>query len=154
MTDSMRTVLNYIDGEWRQSLADAYLEVFNPATVEVMGKVPLSPADEVDQAAQAAARAFVDWRRTPPLDRIQYLFKLKTLLEEQFEDLSRTITMECGKTLDESGRDAPGDRNVEVAAHPDPDAGYNSEDIARDRRADDLPAAGGGGSDRLSTSRA
>jgi malonate-semialdehyde dehydrogenase (acetylating)/methylmalonate-semialdehyde dehydrogenase len=129
----MRTVLNYIDGEWRQSRAGEYLEVFNPATAEKMGKVPLSPADEVDQAAQAAARAFVDWRRTPPPDRIQHLFKLKTLLEGQFEDLSRTITMECGKTLDESrGEMRRAIENVEVACGiPTLMQGYNSEDIAR-----------------------
>jgi len=133
MTDSVKTLLNYIDGEWRQSRAGEHLQVFNPATAEVMGVVPLSPAHEVDQAAQAAARAFVDWRRMPPPDRIQFLFRLKTLLEEQFEDLSRTVTMECGKTLEESrGEMRRAIENVEVACGiPTLMQGYNSEDIAR-----------------------
>src|SRR5437660_418339 len=93
-------LLNYIAGEWRPSSAAEYLDVVNPATVEVLGRVPLSPAAEVDQAARAASAAFPGWRRIPASERAQYLFKLKGLLEEHFEDLSRTITEECGKTLD------------------------------------------------------
>ena len=93
---------NYIAGQWVSSQATELLDVFNPATAEVLGQVPLSPAAEVDQAAQAAAAALVGWRRTPATERIQYLFKLKDLLEENLQDLARTITMECGKTLDES----------------------------------------------------
>ena len=107
---------NFIDGVWRASSAAEHLDVINPATAETLARVPLSPAAEVDLAAQAASRAFVDWRRTPPPDRIQYLFKLKNLLEENFEDLARTITLECGKTLDESrGEMRRAIENVEVA---------------------------------------
>ena len=61
---------NYINGDWHASSAKEYLEIVNPATAEVLGKTPLSPADEVDQAAQAAAAAFDEWRRTPPTDRV------------------------------------------------------------------------------------
>ena len=50
-------VLNYIGGQWRPSSASEYLDVFNPATKELLGKVPLSPANEVNEAAQAAAEA-------------------------------------------------------------------------------------------------
>ncbi len=126
-------VLNYISGEWRESSATECLDVVNPATAEVMGKVPLSPAPEVDQAAQAAAAALPEWRRTPPTERVQYLFKLKDRLEEHFEDLARTITMECGKALEESrGEMRRAIENVEVACGiPLMMQGYNSEDIAR-----------------------
>jgi malonate-semialdehyde dehydrogenase (acetylating)/methylmalonate-semialdehyde dehydrogenase len=125
-------LLNYIDGEWRQSTAADYLEVINPATSEVLGQVPLSPASEVDQAAQAAAKAFDQWRRTPATDRIQYLFRLKYLLEEHFEELARTITMECGKTIGESrGEMRRAIENVEVACGiPIMMQGDLSEDIA------------------------
>ena len=99
---SITKVRNFIDGEWLESGASLSLDVVNPATAEVMGKVPLSPASEVDRAARAAAAAFPAWRRTPATERAQYLFKLKNLLEEHFEDLARTVTMECGKTLEES----------------------------------------------------
>jgi malonate-semialdehyde dehydrogenase (acetylating)/methylmalonate-semialdehyde dehydrogenase len=124
-------LLNYIAGEWRPSAATDYLDVVNPATAEVLGRVPLSPAAEVDQAAHAAAAAFPGWRRVPATERIQYLFKLKGLLEEHFEDLSRTITQECGKTLDEArGEMRRSIENVEVACGiPSLMQGYNSEDI-------------------------
>lgn len=129
----MRKVYNYINNEWRESNATEYLDVTNPATAEVLGRVPLSPPSEVDQAAQAAAAAFVEWRRTPATERVQYLFKLKELLEENLEDLARTITLECGKTLAESrGEMRRAIENVEVASGiPTLMQGYNSEDIAR-----------------------
>ncbi len=125
-------LLNYIAGEWRPSSATEALDVVNPATVEVLGRVPLSPAAEVDQAARAAAAALPGWRRIPASERTQYLFKLKALLEEHFEDLSRTITQECGKTLDEArGEMRRSIENVEVACGiPTLMQGYNSEDIS------------------------
>lgn len=124
---------NYINGQWVDSSATEYLNVVNPATTEVLATVPLSIAEEVDKAAQAAATAFINWRRTPAGDRIQYLFKLKNLLEENLEDLARTITQECGKTLAESrGEMRRAIENVEVACGmPMLMQGYNSEDIAR-----------------------
>ena len=129
----METLKNFADGEWRPSSANEFLKVENPATAETMAEVPLSPAGDVDQAAQAAARAFPDWRRTPAGERVQYLFKLKNLLEEQFEALARTITMENGKILEESrGEVRRAIENVEVACGtPTLMQGYNSEDIAR-----------------------
>ena len=73
---STETVLNnYINNEWRRSSTSEYLDVTNPATAEVLGAVPLSPGVEVNLAAQAAAEALVEWRRTPAPDRVQYLFK-------------------------------------------------------------------------------
>jgi malonate-semialdehyde dehydrogenase (acetylating)/methylmalonate-semialdehyde dehydrogenase len=125
-------VHNYIEGQWRESAARERLPVLNPATGEELGRTPLSPAAEVDQAAQAAARAFPAWRRAPVTDRVQYLFRLKTLLEEQFEDLARTITLEAGKTIAESrGEMRRAIENVEVACGaPILIQGYNSEDIA------------------------
>jgi malonate-semialdehyde dehydrogenase (acetylating)/methylmalonate-semialdehyde dehydrogenase len=129
---SNETILNYIDGKWRQSSANEYLDVMNPATMEILGKVPLSPVDEVNEAAKAAARAFADWRSTPAPDRIQYLFRLKNLLEENFEDLARTITIECGKTINESrGEMRRAIENVEVSCGiPTMMQGDFSEDIA------------------------
>ncbi|GAG86943.1 unnamed protein product, partial [marine sediment metagenome] len=65
---------------------------------------------------QAAAQAFESWKRIPPADRIQFLFRLKDLLEENFDDLARTITIENGKTLKESqGEIRRAIENVEVA---------------------------------------
>ena len=109
-------MLNYIEGSWRESAATERIPVINPATLEEIGRTPLSPASEVDQAAVAAAKAFPAWRRTPVTERVQYLFKLKGLLENEFEDISRTITVECGKTLAEArGEMRRAIENVEVA---------------------------------------
>jgi len=123
---------NYIGNQWRHSSASEHLDVYNPATAEVIGAVPLSPAAEVDQAAHIASKALVEWRRTPPTERVQYLFKLKNLLEEHFDDIAHTITLECGKTLDESrGELRRAVENVEVACGiPTLMQGYNLEDIA------------------------
>ena len=130
---STETILNnYINNEWRRSSKSEYLDVTNPATAEVLGAVPLSPGTEVDLAAAAAADALVEWRRTPAPDRVQYLFKLKNLLEENFDDIARTITLECGKTLDEAqGEMRRAIENVEVACGISTlMQGYNLEDIA------------------------
>ncbi|MCY7391274.1 MAG: aldehyde dehydrogenase family protein, partial [Leptolyngbyaceae cyanobacterium CAN_BIN12] len=81
---------NYVNGEWVSSNTTDYLDVINPATVEVLAQVPLSEARDVDQAVQAAQQAFTTWRRVPAGDRIQYLFKLKILLEEHLDDLAQT----------------------------------------------------------------
>lgn len=124
---------NYIDGAWVESSASEYLDVPNPATAEILARVPLSPPEEVDRAAQAAASAFPSWRRVPAPSRIQHLFKLKSLLEEHFEDLSRTITMENGKTLDDAkGEMRRAIENVEVACGiPMLMMGDFAEDVAR-----------------------
>jgi malonate-semialdehyde dehydrogenase (acetylating) / methylmalonate-semialdehyde dehydrogenase len=125
-------VHNYIEGQWRDSAATETLPVINPATGEELGRTPLSPRAEVDQAAQAAAKAFPAWRRVPVTERVQFLFRLKMLLEDHFEDLARTITTEAGKTLAESrGEMRRAVENVEVACGaPTLSQGYNSEDIA------------------------
>ncbi len=123
---------NYIDGSWKNSQATEALEVLNPATTEVLAQVPLSPALDVQEATGAASVAFESWRRTPAGERIQYLFKLKALLEERFEEISRIITMESGKTLEESrGETRRAIENVEVACGiPTMMQGQNLEDIA------------------------
>ncbi len=125
-------LLNYINGQWQPSHASETLAVRNPATAETLGQVPLSPRAEVDAAVQAAQAAFPGWRRTPPTERIQYLFKLKDLLERDFDAIARITTQECGKTLAESqGELRRGIENVEVACGiPSMMMGYNVEDIA------------------------
>src|SRR6266508_816144 len=124
---------NYINGTWQRSRATEFVDVRNPATAETLVRVPITPSDEVDAAAQAAQTAFESWRRTPPLERIQYLFRLKNLLEEHYKDIARTITQECGKTLAEAEAEMRrGIENIEVACGiPILMQGYNSEDIAR-----------------------
>ena len=124
---------NYINGEWVESAAREWSDIINPATTEVLGKVPLSDVAEVTKAIDAAAAAFPAWRRTPPEDRIQPLFKLKVLLEEHIDDISRIITQENGKTFTEAKAEMRrAIENVEVACGiPMMMQGYNLEDVAR-----------------------
>src|SRR6266498_3237302 len=129
---AVEQLANYINGAFQHSHANKYLDVRNPATAETLVHVPVTPRDEVDIAAQVAQAAWDGWRRTPALERIQYLFKLKNLLEESYKDIARTITQECGKTLAEAEAEMRrGIENVEVACGiPMLMQGYNNEDIA------------------------
>jgi malonate-semialdehyde dehydrogenase (acetylating)/methylmalonate-semialdehyde dehydrogenase len=122
---------NYVDGAWVESQGEIR-DVVNPATGAVIARVPISTRDELDTAVEAARAAFPDWRRTPPLARARCLFRLRELMEENFEELSRIQTMEHGKTIDESrGETRRGIENVEVATGiPSLMMGYNLEDIA------------------------
>ena len=124
-------IKNYIDGEWVESEGEVK-DVINPATGKVIAKVPISTKGEIDAAVMAAKEAFPDWRRTPPLARARCMFRLKELMEENFEELSRIQTMEHGKTIDESrGETRRGIEMVEVATGiPSLMMGYNLEDIA------------------------
>jgi malonate-semialdehyde dehydrogenase (acetylating)/methylmalonate-semialdehyde dehydrogenase len=125
-------LLNFINGQWSRSGAATYLDINNPATAQTLTQVPLSPGAEVDTAVQAGQAAFEAWRRTPVVERIQPLFRLKMLLEENIEEIARVITNECGKTFAESiGEMRRGIENVEVACGaPILMQGYNNEDIA------------------------
>ncbi len=123
---------NYAGGRWDTPGAAESLAVRNPATGDTLARVPLSSAAEVDRVVRTALAAFEGWRRTPPTERIRYLFKLKQLLEENFEDIARTITLEAGKTIGEArGELRRGIENVECATGiPSLSMGYNVEDIA------------------------
>ncbi|HQV69982.1 MAG TPA: CoA-acylating methylmalonate-semialdehyde dehydrogenase [Thermoflexales bacterium] len=124
---------NFVEGAFQKSAASETLPVKNPATGETLSQVPLSPAQEVDRAAQIAAAAQREWKRMPTNDRAQPLYKLKALLEANRDDLAATITKECGKTLAESqGEIQRGIENIEVACGaPMLMQGVNNEDIAR-----------------------
>jgi len=124
---------NYIDGEWRRSKASEFLDVINPATAEPLARTPLGGGDDIADAVEAASSAFTDWRRTPPEERIQFLFKLKQLLEDHFDEISRLITMENGKTFTEAKAELRRSiENTEVACGiPTLMQGYNLEDVAR-----------------------
>jgi malonate-semialdehyde dehydrogenase (acetylating) / methylmalonate-semialdehyde dehydrogenase len=124
-------ILNYVNGAWRKSSASEFVNVTNPASGEVIARTPISTKADVDAVVQAAAEAFPAWRRTPAGERIQYLFKLRNLLEEHIDELSKLITLENGKTFGEAKAELRrGIENVEVACGiPMMMQGYNLEDI-------------------------
>jgi malonate-semialdehyde dehydrogenase (acetylating)/methylmalonate-semialdehyde dehydrogenase len=124
---------HFIGGEWVHSKSTTWQELLNPATHAPLGSVPIADAAEVNAAVEAAAAAFPGWRRTPPQDRIQPLFKLKVLLEEHLDELARLITIENGKTFIEAKAELRrAIENVEVSCGiPMMMQGYNLEDVAR-----------------------
>ena len=125
-------VENYIDGEWVASASTDIMANINPATGEQISEVAMSTAEEVNAAVAAAKAAQKEWRQVPPVARARYLFELKELLEETFEELSVIQTKEHGKTIDESrGETRRGIENVEVACGiPSLMMGETLQDIA------------------------
>jgi malonate-semialdehyde dehydrogenase (acetylating) / methylmalonate-semialdehyde dehydrogenase len=114
----MEVLSNYISSSWVKSKETNTSDIINPATQEILGKVPhgKGTATDVTQAVEAAAEAYKVWSQVPVMKRVQPLYKLKQLLEENAEDIARTITTECGKTIAESrGEVQRAIENVEVA---------------------------------------
>lgn len=113
---SPNPILNYINNQWVPSLGLENLEVHNPATQEVLGFAPLSSREDVAAAVDAAKSAFPLWRSVPPAERVQYIFKMKFILEAHRDELACLITMECGKTQEEACAEIQrAIENVEVA---------------------------------------
>lgn len=133
MASGAEQLLNYVNGDWVNSKTGDNVDVFNPATNTVIAVAPMSAAQEVDDAVKTAHAAFLEWRQVPVVDRIKPLFKLRGLLIEHLDELAKTITLECGKTFNESkGEWQRGLENIEVACGmPTLMQGYNNEDIAR-----------------------
>jgi malonate-semialdehyde dehydrogenase (acetylating)/methylmalonate-semialdehyde dehydrogenase len=131
MSQNLQPLRNYA-GSWRSSDVQDCADVINPATSEKLARVPLGTKKDVDAAVQVAASAFPEWRRTPAEERIQYLFKLKPLLETHLEELAQICTKENGKTIAESRAELRrAIENVEVACGvPTLMQGYNLEDVA------------------------
>ncbi len=103
-----RLLDNYIDGEWTPAqAATGELDVTNPATGEVLARVPLSGASDLDLAVRAAREALPEWRAVSTIARARKLFELRERLAARQEDMARSVTTEMGKTI--------GDARAEVA---------------------------------------
>jgi malonate-semialdehyde dehydrogenase (acetylating) / methylmalonate-semialdehyde dehydrogenase len=95
-----RLLDNYIDGEWTPAQAATdVLDVLNPANGEVLARVPLSGASDLDLAVRAAREALPEWRAVSTIGRARKLFELRERLVARQEDLARSVTTEMGKTL-------------------------------------------------------
>ena len=113
MTDIIR---NYINGQWIDSRGQASLDVVNPATGKRIAGVPAGSKEDVIYAAEKAHMAWPSWQNTPATQRIQYLFKMKKLLEENDHEIAEICTKECGKTIAESKAEIlRAIENIEVA---------------------------------------
>ena len=123
---------NYINGKWADSKSSGLLDIINPATGHLLAKVPSGSKDDINDAAEGAHEAWPSWRNTPVLQRIQYLFKMKQILEKNSDEIAEICTKECGKTITESKAEIlRAVENIEVACGiPKLMQGEFSEDIA------------------------
>lgn len=93
---------NYIDGHWRHATGTEYTAVLDPETGEELAQTQWSSTEDVDMAVTIAAEAFVEWQRTPSMERIKPLLELKTLLKEYTDEIASLIVYENGKTMEEA----------------------------------------------------
>jgi succinate-semialdehyde dehydrogenase / glutarate-semialdehyde dehydrogenase len=92
----------YIDGEWGQGAGGRGDDVVNPATEEVLGRVPFAEPSQVDAAIAAAKAAFPKWRDAGPDFRAKILLKTAALLHQRASEIGRVMTLEEGKSLGEA----------------------------------------------------
>ncbi|WP_210496003.1 CoA-acylating methylmalonate-semialdehyde dehydrogenase [Patulibacter sp. SYSU D01012] len=136
MTDTVapsavRTLQQYIGGQWTPSSASETLDDRNPATGELLARVPLGSKADVDAAVRAAAEAQVAWRRTAPQVRARALYRLRDVLDQHRDELAALVTQDMGKTLDDAAAEVGrGIESVEAAmAAPHLLKGQNLEGI-------------------------
>ncbi len=129
---SLPVLQNYINNEWVDAQSSTTGDVWNPATGEKIAVVPFGNAADVDLAVAAAKKAFPAWRKTPPLSRARYLFRLKEAFEENFDEIAEVLTTEQGKVMDEARGEVR--RMIENVEHATGVTtlmtGYTLEDIA------------------------
>ncbi|MGB5885776.1 MAG: CoA-acylating methylmalonate-semialdehyde dehydrogenase [Acinetobacter venetianus] len=111
----LETAKLLINGQFIESETQEWQDIVNPATQEVIGRVPFATVQEVDAAIQAAQDAFASWRQTPIQARMRIMLKLQDLIRTNMKKIARVLTAEQGKTL----ADAEGDiqRGLEVVEH-------------------------------------
>ena len=103
---SAKTYHNFIGGEWVRSSSGEWFENVNPAdTTDVIGRFPLSNADDVNRAVEAASSAAKRWRLTPAPRRAELLFKLGEILRKNKDRYTTDMTREMGKVVKEAGGD-------------------------------------------------
>src|SRR5689334_6256180 len=95
----VKVLRNYVGGAWVDAGSEERFDVQSPATGEILARVPLSGADDLDAAVRAARAALPEWRAVSVIERGRRLFALRAGLDERREDLARSVTIEMGKTL-------------------------------------------------------
>ncbi|MBN1346500.1 MAG: CoA-acylating methylmalonate-semialdehyde dehydrogenase [Phycisphaerae bacterium] len=113
---SVTRLKNYVNGQWVDPPNAGTLDIENPSSGEIVARVPLSTAEAVSQAVDAAHAAFPAWSNTPVARRCEHLFKLVGLMQDHFEEISRGVTEEMGKSLPDARAEVKRAlENVEVA---------------------------------------
>ena len=111
----MHHVKQLINGQFFDSNTSEWIDITDPATQEVIAKVPQTTDDEINQAVAAAQKAFQTWRKTPITTRARIFLKYQALIRDHMDELAEILTAEQGKTI----ADARGDvfRGLEVVEH-------------------------------------
>lgn len=124
---------DYVDGKWVSSMAKTSVPIVNPATGKEIASCPMGSSEDVSRAVAAAQAAFATWKNVPAIERVQYLFKLKALLEANVDELAKCVTTEHGKTFTEAKASVKrGIQMIDTAVGmPTFQKGEFSEDIAR-----------------------
>ena len=94
---------NYVNGKWIEPENNGYVDIENPSTGKVIAKVPLSKKSEADKAIDIAHEAYQSWSQMPGPRRAKPLFKLRDLLMENEEEISRILVEEMGKSFQMQG---------------------------------------------------
>jgi malonate-semialdehyde dehydrogenase (acetylating) / methylmalonate-semialdehyde dehydrogenase len=116
-TQTVQKLKNYIGGQWVDSQSNEWEEVPNPATGEIIARVPLSTKQELDNAVENAQAAFQDWKKVPVPKRARILFRYQQLLVDHWDELAKLVTLENGKSYKEAhGEVLRGIECVEFAA--------------------------------------
>jgi len=106
----------YINGEWVESKTSVYQPIMNPAFDRVIGEVPFTKAEEVNETVKVAREAFEKWRELPVTTRAGYIYKLKQRIDEHIEEIARITTQNHGKIIDEArGETRRLTENIETA---------------------------------------
>ncbi|XP_040189438.1 methylmalonate-semialdehyde dehydrogenase [acylating], mitochondrial [Rana temporaria] len=105
----------FINGQFVDSETSDWIDIHNPATNEVIGRVPQATQKEMEAAVKSCEQAFPDWSETSILSRQQVFLRYQQLIKDNLKELARLITLEQGKTL----ADAEGDvfRGLQVVEH-------------------------------------
>src|SRR5579862_7054421 len=99
---AVRTLKFYINGKWEDADGCRLQPVTNPATGQIIARVPYATAAHVDPVVRAAHEAFLNWREVPVVDRVQVLYRYKTLLDRHADETARILSTENGKTLEDA----------------------------------------------------
>ncbi|MDT3496450.1 CoA-acylating methylmalonate-semialdehyde dehydrogenase [Bacillus toyonensis] len=117
VTKNVQTLKNYIGGQWIESTSKQVEDVPNPATGEIIARVPLSTKEDLDRAVATAKEAFQTWKKVAVPRRARILFRYQQLLIENWEELAKIVTLENGKSYKEAyGEVQRGIECVEFAA--------------------------------------
>ena len=115
LANQLTSVKLLINGEFVDSKTTEWQDIVNPATQEVLGKVPFATTEEINAAIASAQNAFASWSQTPIQARMRIMLKLQELIRIHAKEIAKVLTAEQGKTL----ADAEGDiqRGLEVVEH-------------------------------------